>query len=85
VRREKRVCKIPLQRYILKLIEVLWITGHFCFSFILFLYFESFYECGCILKSRNKFCQVLVAYTCDPSFSKGSDQEDNGLKPALRK
>jgi hypothetical protein len=28
---------------------------------------------------------VLVAHTCNPSYSGGRDQEDHGLKPALGK
>jgi hypothetical protein len=27
-------------------------------------------------------CQVLVAHTCNPSYSGGRDQEAHGLKPA---
>jgi hypothetical protein len=26
--------------------------------------------------------QVLVAHTCNPSYSEGKDQEDHGLSPA---
>jgi hypothetical protein len=29
-----------------------------------------------------KNCQVLVAHTCNPSYSGGRDQEDQGSKPA---
>jgi hypothetical protein len=27
-------------------------------------------------------CQVLVTHTCNPSYSRGRDQEDRGSKPA---
>jgi hypothetical protein len=29
-----------------------------------------------------KFCQAPVAHACNPSYSGGRDQEDQGLKPA---
>jgi hypothetical protein len=31
---------------------------------------------------RNKLGWVLVAHTCNPSYSEGRDQEDCGSKPA---
>jgi hypothetical protein len=31
---------------------------------------------------RGKVCWVLVAHTCNPSYSGGRNQEDHGLKPA---
>jgi hypothetical protein len=35
----------------------------------------------CLLKLTNN-CQVLVAHACNPSYSGGRDQEDQGSKPA---
>jgi hypothetical protein len=38
------------------------------------------------LFGKNKvyvLCQVLVAHTCNPSFSGSREQEDHGSKPAL--
>jgi hypothetical protein len=31
---------------------------------------------------KNSSFQVLVAHTCNPSYSRGIDKEDQGLKPA---
>jgi tRNA A22 N-methylase len=31
---------------------------------------------------KNKISQVLVAHTCNPSYTGGRDQEDRSLKPA---
>jgi hypothetical protein len=28
------------------------------------------------------YCRALLAHTCNPSYSGGRDQEDQGLKPA---
>jgi hypothetical protein len=38
-----------------------------------------------LIKRRNNqnSCQVLVAHTCNPSYSGDRDQEDLGLKPEL--
>jgi hypothetical protein len=35
-----------------------------------------------IIKSTNNNCLVPVAYICNPSYSRGRDQEDHGSKPA---
>jgi hypothetical protein len=34
-----------------------------------------------ILKKKKIHSQVLVAHTCNPSYSGDRDQEDHGLKP----
>jgi hypothetical protein len=34
------------------------------------------------LPLKEEKCQALMAYTCNPSYSGGQDQEDRGLKPA---
>jgi hypothetical protein len=35
-----------------------------------------------LLKKERKWSWPLVAYTCNPSYSGGRDQEDCGSKPA---
>jgi hypothetical protein len=58
-----------------------------CISFIarevehFFVYFLVLYS-EVLFKKANR-SQVLVAYTCIPSYSGGRDQEDLGSKPAL--
>jgi hypothetical protein len=32
--------------------------------------------------SKTVFCQALVAYACNPSYSRSGDKEDCGSKPA---
>jgi hypothetical protein len=34
---------------------------------------------------NTKTCQALVAHTCNPSYSKGREEEDRGSKPAWEK
>jgi hypothetical protein len=33
-------------------------------------------------KRKQTYSQVAVAHACNPSYSKGRDQEDGGSKPA---
>jgi hypothetical protein len=33
----------------------------------------------------NKVCQVLVAHTCNPSYSEGRDEEDHSSRPTKAK
>jgi hypothetical protein len=67
--------------------------GHMIFYFLytFYLSLDVFFANhnllpGCFLTchfgKKHITCQVLVAHTCNPSYSEGRDQEDQVWKPA---
>jgi hypothetical protein len=71
-------------KYIYKCIwELLEIVPEFDLKFILYIGFVRFWNIPWKFTFKMKtWSRVLVAYTCNPSYSGGRDEKDRGLKPA---